>query len=56
MKINIIEVLILTVLFAALAIYTDIFNDHHVMGFITNHIIALALALVVARVFFHFKR
>lgn len=56
MKINIIEVLILTVLFAALAIYTDIFSDHHVMSFITNHILALALALVIARVFFHFRR
>ncbi len=56
MKINVLEILILTIIFAALAIWTDVFQDGHVMGFITNHVIALAAALVVARIVYHFRR
>ncbi len=56
MKINLLEVGVLTLIFSALAIYTDIFRDNHVWSFITGHVIALALALVIARVIFHVRK
>ena len=56
LKINVLEILILTIIFAGLAIWSDVFRDGHVMGFITNHVIALAVALLLARVVYHFRR
>jgi hypothetical protein len=48
-QVSIVEILLLTVFFTSLAIFYDIHGKKHVLGFITNHIIALLLALIISK-------
>ena len=44
------EVLILTIIFAGLALYYDIYTDReHVLSFIISHVVALLIALGIAK-------
>jgi len=48
--INGMEVLILTIIFAGLALYYDIYTDReHVLSFIISHVVALLIALGIAK-------
>lgn len=52
-KIGVKEILYLSIFFTALAIYFDIHREHHVLSFIINHVIALLIALLVSKAFYH---
>ena len=43
------EVAILTVFFTVIALYYDIYNQDHILSFVINHVIALLIALGVAK-------
>ena len=43
------EVLILTIFFTTMALYYDIYNQDHIISFIINHVVALLIALGVAK-------
>jgi hypothetical protein len=43
------EVVCLSILFTALAIYFDIHGERHVLTFIINHVIALLIALIISK-------
>ena len=48
------EILYLSIFFTALALYFDIHQEHHVLSFIINHVIALLLALVISKTIYYF--
>lgn len=56
MKCNIVlkEIIFLSLFFTALALYFDIYREQHVLSFITNHVIALLLALIISKVIYGF--
>jgi hypothetical protein len=43
------EVVILTLFFTAMALYYDIYNQNHILSFVINHVIALLIALGLAK-------
>jgi len=43
------EVVILTIFFTAMALYYDIYNQNHILSFVINHVIALLIALGLAK-------
>lgn len=43
------DIVFLTILFTALAIYLDIYGEKTVYNFIFNHVIALAISLIIAK-------
>ena len=48
------EITLLTIFFTTLAVYFDIYGEHHVLSYILNHIIALVLALILSKTIYHF--
>ena len=50
------EITILTIFFTGLAVYFDIYGEHHVLSYILNHIIALVLALIFSKTIHNFIR
>jgi hypothetical protein len=44
------EITILTIVFTALALYYDIYNQDHILSFVINHAVALLVALGIAKV------
>jgi hypothetical protein len=48
-NIDIKEVFLLTIFFTALAVYLSIHSQKHISMFITNHITALFLSLVISK-------
>ena len=49
-EINFSDIFYLTIAFTILALYFDIHREHHILTFILNHVIALAIALIISRV------
>lgn len=43
------EIVILTIFFTSMALYYDIYNQDHILSFIINHVIALLIALAIAK-------
>jgi hypothetical protein len=48
------EIILLSILFTALALYFNIYEEKHVLSFIINHVIALLIALFISKVIYHF--
>jgi hypothetical protein len=48
------EIILLSILFTALALYFNIYEEKHVISFIINHVIALLIALFISKVIYHF--
>lgn len=44
------EITILTIAFTTLALYYDIYNQDHILSFVMNHVVALLIALGIAKV------
>jgi len=44
------EVVILTIFFTTMALYYDIYNQNHILSFVINHVLALLIALGLAKV------
>ena len=53
-NITIFEILILTIVFTLMAIYFNIHGEHHILQFVTNHVIALLLALLLSKIIYSF--
>jgi len=51
-KLNIKEIIALSIFFTVLAVYMNIHENKIVYDFLADHIIALGIALVVSRVFY----
>jgi hypothetical protein len=49
-EVGLFEIFYLSIAFTILALYFDIHKEHHILTFILNHVIALALALIISRV------
>jgi len=52
-SINIIEIILLSILFTFLAFYFNIHAKKHVIAFAVNHIIALLIALFISGIFYY---
>ena len=48
------EIIILSIFFTTLAIYSNIHKRHHVLSFLFNHVIAISIALVVSKLVYHY--
>jgi Kef-type K+ transport system membrane component KefB len=48
------EIIILSIFFTTLAIYTNIHKKNHVFSFLVNHAIAISIALVVSKLVYHY--
>jgi Kef-type K+ transport system membrane component KefB len=44
------EIIFLTIFFTALALYLDIHGQHHVVSCVIHHMIALFIAIVLAKI------
>ena len=44
------EIVILTIFFTTMALYYDIYNQNHILSFVINHVLALLIALGLAKV------
>ena len=53
-SISIMEIFLLSILFTALAVYFNIHGEKHVLSFTINHVIALLVALLISKLFYHF--
>jgi hypothetical protein len=53
-KIQIKEIIYLSIFFTLLALYFNIHKEHNVLSFITEHIVALLLALILSKVIYYF--
>ncbi len=51
-KLSIKEIIALSVLFTALAIYMNIHEEKIVYDFLADHIVALGLALIISRIIY----
>jgi len=49
-EVGLFEIFYLSIAFTILALYFDVHKEHHILTFILNHVIALALALIISRV------
>ena len=52
-QIGVKEIFYLSIFFTALALYFDIHQEHHVLSFIINHVIALLIALLVSKAIYY---
>lgn len=50
LEIGLFEIFYLTIIFTLLALYFDVHKQHHILTFILNHVIALAIALFISRI------
>jgi hypothetical protein len=48
-EIGLFEIFYLSIAFTLLALYFDVHKEHHILTFILNHVIALAIALIISR-------
>jgi hypothetical protein len=53
-KVGVKEIAFLSIFFTALALYFDIHQEHHVLSFIINHVIALLIALLLSKTIYYF--
>jgi Kef-type K+ transport system membrane component KefB len=53
-KIQIKEILYLSIFFTLLALYFDIHKEHNVLTFIIDHVVALLIALIISKVIYYF--
>jgi len=51
----IIEVVVLSILFTALAIWSNIHHKQHVIMFMITHVIALLIALVISKIIYELQ-
>lgn len=53
-KISIVEIFILSIFFTFLAIYSNIHKEHHVLGFLLNHAIAILIAIIISKIVYNY--
>ena len=51
----IIEVVVLSILFTALAIWSNIHHKRHVIMFMITHVVALLIALVISKIIYELQ-
>ncbi len=52
-NIKIKEIIYLSIFFTLLALYFNIHKEHNVLTFITEHVVALLLALILSKVVYY---
>ena len=52
-KIQIKEIIYLSIFFTLLALYFNIHKEHNVLTFIIEHVVALLLALILSKVIYY---